>query len=85
MATLTISITVPDDQVTRVKDSFCSRFGWTPTIIAPDTQEEIPNPVTQNAFIKRRIILFIKNSIRTYEAAQAELAISSDVNGIDIS
>lgn len=85
MATLTLSITVPDDQVTRIKNSFCAYHGWTETIPDPNNPgETIPNPVTQNAFIKKRIALFIKDSIRTYESEQATLAAVGDVNTLII-
>lgn len=52
MATLNISITVPDAQQTRVIDSFCQKHGY-----------DVALGLTKIQFIKRIIARFIKNSI----------------------
>lgn len=84
MATLTISITIPDDQAARIKNSFCAALGWTATITDIDTGEVTQNPLTQNQFIRRQIADYIKRTVRAYEANQgAEEAMAIAIQAVN--
>lgn len=80
MATLSISWTVPDTQAARIKDDFAAFFGWTATIPDPNNpQQTIPNPESQNAFIKRVLGNYIKTSIQTRREQVGRLASDTSV------
>lgn len=59
----TISITIPDAQVTRVVDALCATGHWTSDL-----------GVTKNAFAKSEAERLIKERVLRYEAEQAQLA-----------
>lgn len=85
---LNLSLTLPDTQAKRVKDSFAACHGWTATIFSPETPDisakEIPNPETQGVFLKRKVIEFIKESVKAYEANQsAETARKAKIAEVD--
>lgn len=63
-------MTVPDDKVAALKDDFCAYHGWTATVT--DAQgNSVPNPVTQNQFIKQKVIAFLRDSVKAKGAAVA--------------
>lgn len=72
-----ISITIPDDKVTRVREAFASEYGWTSDL-----------EVTKAEFAKQQIIKFIKNTVKNNEgnlsAGAARQVVESDVEGIII-
>ena len=72
MATLNVSIEVPDAVAPVVLEDFTNFWGYQENIEDPDDPDStIPNPVGRGAFAKKAIITFIKRSIRTYRARLA--------------
>lgn len=61
-----ITLTIPNAIVPRVLNGFCSNQGYTP--ILEDGQ---PNPKTQQQFIKRKIMEYVKNAVRADEIEKA--------------
>lgn len=60
----TVSITIPDDQVKRVVDAFVSVFDY-----------NVSRDGSKNAFVKAKVVYFIKEVVKQYEAqAAAEAA-----------
>jgi hypothetical protein len=92
LATLNLTITVPDAHAARIKNSFCAYHGWTATIQDPafpgDITKRIPNPVTQVAFIKSKVAQFLKDSVKAYEvnvdSDAARIARITEVEGLVI-
>lgn len=75
MATINLVFTVSDGTVAAIKNDFAAQQGWTATI--PDPQnpgQTIANPESQNAFIKRNIGEYIKNTVRTKRMRDVEMA-----------
>lgn len=87
MATLSISWTVPDNQVASIKDDFAQAQGWTANIQNPaNPTETIPNPESQNAFLKRNLGEYIKSVIRNKRVIEArEAAIVAENASVDSS
>lgn len=93
MATLNISISVPDSQVTRLLDGFAANTGYQATIINPESIAEfiarggnsgdytprIPNPTSKAAWVKISVINYIISAIQSTEIAEAERAIRKTV------
>lgn len=72
MATLSLSVTVPDAQATDILNDFCSYHGYQATIPDPaDPEATIPNPVTKAAYAKAKVASFVKESIKAWRANQA--------------
>lgn len=73
MATLSISWTVPDASIAAIKDDFAAYNGWVSG-----------GPETQNAFIKRTVGEFIKDSVKAQRMKvsldSARLAVIADIN-----
>lgn len=61
----TLSISIPDDQAARVRNSFCAQYGYQETINGE------PNPETKAQFMKQKIIQFVKESIKAHERQAA--------------
>jgi hypothetical protein len=61
MATVTINI--PDAILPRVVDAFTYSYGYGSTM--PDGT---PNPETRNAFVRRKVIEYVKGITLAYEA-----------------
>ena len=57
----TYSISIPDDQVTRVVESLSSRWGYQEFV------EGAPNPETRTQFVKRQFKLFLRKTVVEYE------------------
>lgn len=67
MATLNLSFQIDDAKVAGIKDDFSSYLGWKATLPAPteeDPNATIPNPETQNAFIKRKLGEYVKTIVK---------------------
>lgn len=78
MATLSISWTIDDDKVAGIKNDFAAYHKYQATI---DGQ---PNPESQNAFIKRKIGEFIKESVTAYRVtSQTEAARQTAISDAD--
>jgi hypothetical protein len=64
-----IKVTIPDAQKDRIIQAFCSQFGYQPFI---DDFHSIPNPETRPQFAKRMLAQVIKDTVRTWEANEAQ-------------
>lgn len=62
----TIMINIPDNISNRVINGFCKRFNYSSTL-----EDGEPNPETKAQFAKRKLIEFIKQSIREVEIQDA--------------
>ena len=68
----TLSVTIPDAQATRVVNGMAGQYGYEDFLVNAETgQADIPNPESKQAFVKRMVKEFIKNSVVAYEASQA--------------
>jgi hypothetical protein len=85
MAILSISLTVPDNKAVQINEDFCAYHGWKSTIPDPQNpQATIPNPETKNAFIKRKVGEFIKESVLAFNANKdVQTARQSAINAIN--
>ena len=83
MATLNLSVTVPDAQATAILNDFCMYNGYQETINGQ------PNPQTKAQFAKSVVISFVRESIKAQRATAAAQAASAvviaDVNAIAMS
>jgi hypothetical protein len=68
----TISVTVPDAQLTRVVDAVCAAYGW--------TAADGPKP----AFVRAQLAAHVKGIVRGVERAAAEQAAVAAVNVVDV-
>jgi hypothetical protein len=87
MASLSLSLTVPDEVATEVLADFVHYHGYTDTISAPteeNPEATIPNPQTKIAFAKAKLALFIKESIKSYRAnATADAARQASITEVE--
>lgn len=75
----TLSITIPNAVATRVQDSFCAAHGYQATL--PDGSA---NPETKQQFLKRKVVEFIRDSVKAAEAtAAAETARQAALTDVD--
>lgn len=63
MATLSFSITVPDDKQAEIVDTLAKAHGWTATL--PDGT---PNPETRAQAARRGVVQYLKSTYREYKA-----------------
>lgn len=76
-----LSINIPDTVAVRVRDAFCSSYGYQDQIANPDfdpSQPEsstnpgmIANPESKAEFTKGQVIRYIKEVVKGYESQQA--------------
>ena len=81
-----ITITIPDKELERIKTSFCSSYGYVPML--PNSGEPKANPETQEDFMKKKIIGFIKDAVQEYEVREEGKRIdkkkSNEIENIEI-
>lgn len=81
MANLTI--TVPDQHLTRVLNGFAAHHGYKDTLENPDGTTS-PNPETKIQFARRIIRRFVLDSVKAYEAPiAAETARQTAIADVD--
>lgn len=72
-----ITIDIPDDKVSRVRDAFAGEYGWSPDL-----------GVTKTQFTKIQVIKYIKTVVKNnegnHQAGQARAAIENEVENITI-
>ena len=73
MATLNLSVTVPDAQATAILADFCAYNGYQETI------NGAPNPQTKAQFAKQVVVKFVRESIKAQRAQAASLAAAQTV------
>lgn len=67
---LNFTISIPDDQRSRVLDAFSARYGYTSEV--PDGNGGmIPNPETRGQFAKRMLSDYVKTVVREAEIDSA--------------
>lgn len=74
-----ITLTIPDNQVARVINALCVRYGYQETIANPnsgDVLQYIPNPQTKAQFARAQIISFLKRVTTEVELEEARKAVS---------
>lgn len=65
-----ITITIPDNMVTRVIDGVAGQNNYQETV-QDDDGYEIPNPETKGQFVKRMVRQYLKENVKAWEANQA--------------
>lgn len=80
MATTAITLNIDSTLLPTAANALAWKGGWKPTITdtnpqSPTYQQQIPNPVTKNAFAKQQIISHVMNAIADYQAMQAVQAV----------
>lgn len=76
----TITFTIPDAQIARVVDAFAVAYGYQDTITNPVDGTTSPNPETSAQFMRRQIMVFIKNTVQSIEVlAAAEAARAAEL------
>ena len=78
----TINITIPDDKVGRIITAFCDKYNYQDFV--RDSEETlIPNPQSKAAFVKAKVIDYIKNTTERMERQEAirlaEQSVTSDI------
>ncbi len=70
MATLTI--TIPNAQLTRVANAVATQHGYQAEVPDPDNPgQTIPNPQTKADFAREVLMRFLRETVRAHEAAVA--------------
>lgn len=69
----TLSITIPDNNATRIIGDICTFWGYQPFII-DQVLGPIPNPETQNQFARRMVVQTMQGWVATVESNAAALA-----------
>jgi hypothetical protein len=64
-----IKINIPDAQKDRIIQAFCSQYGYDPYLYG---NPSLPNPETRPQFAKRMLAQVIKDTVRTWEANEAQ-------------
>jgi hypothetical protein len=67
-----LCISIPADKVTRVQDGVCGQYRYDPNTDG-----------TQNAFVKKKVRQFIKESVLAYEYTQSKASIALESLVID--
>ena len=65
MATLNLSVTIPDDKVVSAIDALAYQNGWT-EFIEDDYGVQVENPLTKQQWIRRWILGVVKASYKAY-------------------
>lgn len=72
-----VSFDIPTAAVNRVNDAFAAEFGWTAEL-----------GLTKAQFTKSKVIEYVKQVTRNYEAniaaSQARTTVNSEIDGINI-
>ena len=85
-----ITITIPDNVKTRVIEGFCYGAGYQDQIFNPDynpnvkdSKEKIPNPMNKAAFVKTKIMQYVKETVMAYES-QVAAKTAHDAAQVDV-
>lgn len=69
MATMTI--TIPDAQLNRVRDAFAAAYGYSATVPDPaNPGQTIPNPENKTQFTQRMVRKYMHEVVKGYEATK---------------
>ena len=70
MAELNLTITVPDENAQEILTDFVTFHGYQAQI-EDEEGNLIDNPLTKVQYMKRQIIRYLRDSVKTYRARQA--------------
>jgi phenylalanyl-tRNA synthetase beta subunit len=86
----TITLTIPDESLDRVRDKFAAYRGYQEMVTNPDydpqdaqSQKLIENPVTKTQFLRAELVSFIRRSVRGQEESDAAIAARSSVQDVE--
>lgn len=71
-----ITITIPDNEISRAINAICSKYNYQDTIIVDIDKGPIPNPETKAQFAKRMVARIIKEAVLEQEKQDAVNAIA---------
>ena len=78
----------PDEYNDRILEAVCVGYGYRPFVEGPDNNE-IPNPVSREEFVKMRIVHWVKKQVVAHEdrvsRIEASNAIEAEIDSIDFS
>lgn len=78
-----VTLTLPDAELTRILDGFAAQHKYQDTVPNPDYDPDdpaetdpptIPNPQNKAQFLKKKIIQFVKESVRAQETRSTKEA-----------
>lgn len=88
MATINLTITVPNNKQAEILDYVVRNLGWT-DLVQNSQGQWISNPETQLQAFKRFLLRFIKENYKAYKTTvdtkTAQANASTYVDGVDIS
>ena len=70
MAELNIKITVPDDKAQEILNDFVTFHGYQAQV-ENEEGELVDNPLTRVQYMKRQIIRYLRDSVKTHRARKA--------------
>lgn len=70
-----ITLTIPNAVTQRVLDGFCKNQGYAATL-----ENGTPNPETQQQFMKRKIVEYVKTAVKASELETARNAAATTAN-----
>lgn len=74
-----ITFTIPNAVSQRVLDGFCKNQGYSATL-----ENGSPNPETQQAFLKRKVVEYVKQAVKASELETARnAAATSAADSVD--
>lgn len=79
----TLSINIPDDQVTRIENAFASEFGY-PEQVRDGNGDLVSNPESKTAFAKQQVIKFIKDVVKSSERVSSRQSFESSFSDATI-
>lgn len=82
-----VTLTIPDEQVSRVITAFTNSYGYQAQIINRDTDgkiEYIPNTLTKEQFVKQCIMDFIRDTTKRYEIEETQKTALQNITEISI-
>ena len=83
MAELNLTITVPDDKAQEILTDFVTFHGY--QVQVEDGEGNlIDNPLTKVQYMKRQIIRYLRDSVKTYRARQA-VEQATDIDELEMS
>lgn len=83
-----VTLTIPDEQVSRITNAFTSAYGYQEKIIHRDNEgkiEYIDNTQTKGDFVKNCIMDFIRETVKRYETDEAQRIAVQNITTVDVS
>ena len=83
MATLNLSITVPDKMANEVLTDFTDFHGYQAEVLDEKSGEKVANPETRVMFMKKQMIQHLRDSVKTHRARKA-VEQASNIDKVDL-